>query len=49
MYGVLSFSRGTGGGVLSLPFALKRSGIIFGAILLVLTAVATDFTVFTLV
>eukprot|EP00752_Nemacystus_decipiens_P016510 g14758.t1 len=38
-----------GGGVLSLPFALRRSGIIFGAILLVLTAVATDFTVFTLV
>eukprot|EP00903_Cladosiphon_okamuranus_P007874 g7611.t1 len=38
-----------GGGVLSLPFALRRSGIISGAILLVLTAVATDFTVFTLV
>ncbi|CAM9400064.1 unnamed protein product, partial [Hapterophycus canaliculatus] len=38
-----------GGGVLSLPFALKRSGIVFGIILLVLTAVATDFTVFTLV
>lgn len=39
----------TGGGVLSLPFALRRSGIFFGGILLVLTAVATDFTVFTLV
>ncbi|CAM9100653.1 unnamed protein product [Ectocarpus fasciculatus] len=38
-----------GGGVLSLPFALRRSGIVFGAILLLLTAFATDFTVFTLV
>ncbi|CAM9920801.1 unnamed protein product [Ascophyllum nodosum] len=38
-----------GGGVLSLPFALRRSGIIIGALLLVLTAVATDFSVFTLV
>ncbi|CAN0383842.1 unnamed protein product [Ectocarpus sp. 12 AP-2014] len=38
-----------GGGVLSLPFALRRSGIVFGAILLLLTSFATDFTVFTLV
>ncbi|CAN0433099.1 unnamed protein product, partial [Ectocarpus sp. 13 AM-2016] len=38
-----------GGGVLSLPFALRRSGIVAGAILLLLTAFATDFTVFTLV
>lgn len=35
--------------MLSLPFALRRSGIIFGILLLVLTAIATDFSVFTLV
>lgn len=45
------FSLGvcSGGGVLSLPFALRRSGIVVGALLLILTAIATDFSVFTLV
>ncbi|CAM9518615.1 unnamed protein product, partial [Laminaria digitata] len=37
------------GGVLSLPFALRKSGIVLGAVLLVVTAIATDFTLFTLV
>lgn len=34
---------------MSLPFALRRGGIVVGALLLVLTAVGTDFSVFTLV
>ncbi|KAG5190245.1 transmembrane amino acid transporter protein-domain-containing protein [Tribonema minus] len=38
-----------GGGVLSLPFALQRAGLIPGLALLVLTALASDFSVYILV
>ncbi|CAM9210395.1 unnamed protein product [Phaeothamnion confervicola] len=38
-----------GGGMLSLPFALERSGLILGLLLLLLTAIASDYSVYTLV
>lgn len=38
-----------GGGVLSLPFALRHTGLVPGLILLFATAVASDYSVYTLV
>ncbi|CAM9738204.1 unnamed protein product, partial [Choristocarpus tenellus] len=38
-----------GGGVLSIPFALRRSGLVLGIFVLIITAIATDFSVFTLI
>lgn len=43
------FNSRISGGVLSLPYAFSQTGVVLGVVLLVLFALAADYSMFTLV